>query len=178
MLKFLTRSSTDAINLIKKDHDKVKELFKAFDAADNLRDRRKIVAETLQELKLHAAVEEELFYPAVRKSLGKDMMTEADEEHHVAKILIAELDLMSGKEAHYCAKYNVLAECVRHHIKEEEGEMLPAARDLDLDMEELGNEMIAFKEEMMNVGLDLVLEEKMVALMKGVTESYTNKTKK
>ena len=81
----------------------------------------KIVREALTELKVHAAIEEEIFYPAVRKPVGKEIMNEADEEHHVAKLLIAELDVMDGSESHFDAKFHVLAENVRHHIKEEEG---------------------------------------------------------
>ena len=87
-----------------------------------------IVSRARTELKIHAALQEELFYPAVRKPVGKEVVNEADEEHHVAKLLIAELDRMDGSESHFDAKFTVLAENVRHHIKEEEDEMLPKAK--------------------------------------------------
>ena len=101
----------------------------------------RIVREALTELKVHAAIEEELFYPAVRKPVGKEIMNEADEEHHVAKLLIAELDRMDGSESHFDAKFRVLAENVRHHIKEEEGEMLPKARKVKVDFDALAEKM-------------------------------------
>lgn len=116
MLEFFTKTDDcNAISLLKKDHTKVKGLFDQFEKADSLREKRKIVAEAIVELKLHAAVEEDIFYPAVRKPIGKKVMNEADEEHHVVKVLIAELEEMDGKEGHYDAKFTVLAENVRHH---------------------------------------------------------------
>ena len=87
------------------------------------------------ELKIHAMIEEEIFYPAVRRQLSEDVMNEADEEHHVARVLIAELDRDGRGNDHREAKFTVLAESVRHHIREEEGEMLPKAKSLDLDFE-------------------------------------------
>ncbi len=70
-------------------------------------------------------------------------MNEADEEHHVAKLLIAELDAMDGSESHFDAKFQVLAENVRHHIKEEEDEMLPKAQGVKVDFEALAEKMSA-----------------------------------
>src|ERR1700679_1337695 len=101
----------DAINILKTDHEKVKNLFDQFEKADNLRQKKKIVAEALMELKIHAAIEEEIFYPAIRRKreVDTDLMNEADEEHHVAKVLIAELDQMNGSEEHFEAKFHVLS---------------------------------------------------------------------
>src|SRR5690606_27729554 len=120
---------TNAIRILKDDHKKVKDFFTQFESATRRSQKKKIVAQAIAALKIHAALEEDIFYPAVRKAVGKDIMTEADEEHHVAKVLIAELEEMDGSEAHYDAKFKVLAESVRHHIKEEEGKMLPKAAD-------------------------------------------------
>src|SRR4051794_32877346 len=89
-------------------------------------------------------------------------MNEADEEHHVAKLLIAELDAMDGSESHFDAKFHVLAENVRHHIEEEEGEMLPKARKAKLDFEALAEEMTARKEKLLADGVPPVGEESMV----------------
>lgn len=171
MFEFLTTSETDAINILKKDHDKVKEIFEQFEKADNLRDKRKLVAEALNELKIHASIEEEIFYPAVRRKIDEKIMTEADEEHHVAKVLIAELDEMDGKESHFDAKFKVLAENIRHHIKEEERDMLPKARSLDLNMEAIGLQMLERKEELLKKGVKPSAEDKMVAAAKGKGDS-------
>ncbi len=172
MLNFLTMTDDfDAISLLKKDHVKVKGLFDQFEKAHNLREKKKIVAEVIMELKLHAAVEEEIFYPAVRKLIGKEIMTEADEEHHVAKVLIAELEEMDGSENHYDAKFIVLSENLRHHIKEEEYDMLPKARTLQLDMNELGKQILARKENLKKTGVTIFAEEKMVAASKGKGDS-------
>jgi hypothetical protein len=83
-------------------------------------------------------------------------MNEADDEHHVAKVLIAELEEMDGRGDHFDAKFNVLAENVRHHIKEEESEMLPKAQELDLDFVRLGQRMLRRKEELLVSGLPTV----------------------
>src|SRR6478735_4673273 len=139
MFEFLT--TNPAVALLKEDHDRVKELFDRFEAAKTRSAKVKIVRAALTELKVHAAIEEELFYPAVRKAIGKEIMNEADEEHHVAKLLIAELDSMRGSESHFDAKFMVLAENVRHHIKEEENEMLPKAKVVKLDFDGLAEEM-------------------------------------
>ena len=91
---------TDAIAILKADHKKIKGLFKDFETSEGKRAKKKIVTEALLELKIHAALEEEIFYARVRRQVGKDIMNEADEEHHVAKLLIAELESMGGSESH------------------------------------------------------------------------------
>src|SRR3954451_6623967 len=102
-----------AIAILKKDHDTVKYLFDQFEKAEGAA-KEKIVAKAVMELKIHAAIEEEIFYPKVRAHVGGDIMNEADEEHHVAKVLIAELDSKSGDPGHREAKFTVLSESVRH----------------------------------------------------------------
>jgi hypothetical protein len=154
---------TDAVSLLKADHKKVKALFTQFENAENRREKKKIVAAALVELKLHAAIEEEIFYVAVRRTVGKDVMNEADEEHHIAKILIAELESMDGSESHYDAKFTVLAENVRHHIKEEESEMLPKAQTMKLNFEKLGAQMAERKQQLLETGFPPAGEEAMVA---------------
>src|SRR3954453_4652939 len=141
MFEFL--STNPAVALLKEDHERVKALFDRFEEAKGRAAKIKIVRAALVELKVHAAIEEELFYPAARKPVGKEIMNEADEEHHVAKLLIAELDAMDGSESHFDAKFKVLAENVRHHIEEEQGEMLPKAQKAKLDFEALAEEMTA-----------------------------------
>lgn len=163
MLEFLGLNKTDdAISLIKKDHETVKELFTDFEHASSRAEKRAIVAKVIEELKLHAEVEEKLFYARIRPELDKEIMTEADEEHHVAKFLIAELEQMDGSEEHYDAKFNVLAENIRHHIREEEGNMLPKAHGLDLDYVAMGEEMQRQKQKLLKNGFPVSAEEKMV----------------
>jgi|SRR5665213_1393107 len=153
----------NAISILIADHKRVKALFKKFEGASGRREKKKIVAESLLELKIHATLEEEIFYAAVRRKVGKDIMNEADEEHHVAKILIAELESMDGSEDHWEAKFTVLSENVRHHIKEEEGEMIPKARETKFDFEKLGEEMEARKQQLLTNGFPPVGEEIMAA---------------
>jgi hypothetical protein len=140
MSKTKTKSSTNAVTNLKADHQNVKGLFDEFEKTAERATKITIVSEALEELSLHATLEEELFYPAVREEIDDDdgLMNEADEEHHVAKILIAELDEMDGTESHYDAKFTVLAENVRHHIKEEEENMLPKAQKTEIDFDALG----------------------------------------
>ena len=160
MFEFLTPNP--AVALLKDDHGRVKDLFDEFEAAKGRAAKVKIVRRALTELKVHAAIEEELFYPAVRKRVGKELMTEADEEHHVAKLLIAELDRMDGSEDHFAAKFTVLAENVRHHIKEEEDVLLPKARAAMLDFAALAEKMRRRKEKLLADGVGPVGEEVMV----------------
>jgi hemerythrin superfamily protein len=152
----LAVSQPDAIDLLKNDHDSLKDLFDRFKKAVDRRAKAKIASQALNALKIHAVLEEEIFYPAVRQRVRKDIMNEADEEHHVANVLIAELEAMDGRGDHFDAKFNVLAENVLHHIKEEESEMLPKAQGLDLDFVKLGQRMLRRKEELLVGGLPAV----------------------
>ncbi len=169
MFDFLTPNP--AVALLKDDHDRVKDLFDRFEAAKDRAAKRKVVRAALTELKVHAAIEEELFYPAVRKAVGKEIMTEADEEHHVAKLLVAELDRMDGSEAHFDAKFRVLAENVRHHIKEEEGEMLPKAQGAKIDFTTLTEQMTRRKERLLETGVPPASEDVMVKAARGRGDS-------
>jgi hemerythrin superfamily protein len=149
MFDWFSKDENDAISILKTDHDNVKELFDQFEKADGAASKRRISRQAVNELKVHAAIEEEIFYPAVRQQVDdKDLMNEADEEHHVVHVLIAELDRMDGSEDHYNAKFTVLSENVRHHIKEEEGEMFPKARSLDIDFLELGQQILRRKQQL------------------------------
>jgi hypothetical protein len=170
MFEFLSNPE-NAINVLKKDHDKVKHLFEEFEDAETRGEKRKIAAQIIMELKIHATIEEEIFYPAVRREIGKDIMNEADEEHHVAKVLVAELDAMDGSEDHYDAKMHVLAENIRHHIREEEGEMMPEVRELNLDLNALGKELMIRKKELMKHGVPMNAEEKMIKLVHNSADS-------
>jgi hemerythrin-like domain-containing protein len=160
------KHGTNAITLLKEDHRKVKDLFDQFEDSEDSQEKMKIAQEALQELKIHAAIEEEIFYPTVREAMKEDeqsIMEEAEQEHHVAKVLIAELDQLKEMDEIYEAKFIVLAENVRHHIKEEEGEMLPEAKKTDADMEGLGEQMMQRKQELQERGVPATEEESMVS---------------
>ena len=144
----------DAITLLTTDHAKVKKLFKEFeslkegDGSDA--DKSALVTQICNELKVHAEIEEEIFYPAVRKAIEDgDLMDEALVEHAGAKELIAQLEDMSPDDELYDAKVTVLGEQIQHHVKEEEGEMFPKARKAKVDGEALGVQMTERKAELM-----------------------------
>jgi hypothetical protein len=156
-----------AIAILKKDHDTVKDLFDQFEKADSAAEKEKIITKAVHELKIHAVIEEEIFYPAVRKHVGAEIMNEADEEHHVARVLIAEIDAGGRGNDHRDAKFAVLAESVRHHIREEESEMLPKAKDLEIDFSALGQQMLDRKEELEEHGIPADAEHTMVGRVNG-----------
>jgi iron-sulfur cluster repair protein YtfE (RIC family) len=144
----------DAIALLTADHREVSDMFEQF---DNLGDRAKATKEKLKEkicqaLIVHTAIEEEIFYPAVRKAHfedADDMVDEAVVEHAAAKDLIQQLQDMQPDDDLYDAKVKVLGEEIEHHVKEEEEEMFPKARKSGLDMIALGQEMALRKQELL-----------------------------
>ena len=162
---------THAIAILKQDHATVKELFAEFDRTETLAAKDDLISQAVTALKLHAIVEEEIFYPAVRAHVGSKLMNEADEEHHVAKVLIAELDTAGKKNDHRDAKFTVLEESVRHHIKEEEHEMFPKAKEMDLDFEALGQQMLDRKKALLKEGIPSDAEHAMVAKANGNGDS-------
>jgi hemerythrin-like domain-containing protein len=99
---------------------------------------------------VHTALEEEIFYPAVREAIDdEDIMNEAAVEHETAKMLIEQLENMDSDDPNYYATFTVLGEYVKHHIKEEHGEMFPAAKKAKLDLEALAERMRSRKEELL-----------------------------
>src|SRR6266850_2284499 len=170
MLDFLMPEK-HAIAILKKDHDTVKDLFEQFEKAETPAAKEKIMDQAVTALKIHAVLEEEIFYPTVRAHVGSEVMDEAAEEHHVAKVLIAELDRNGSQNDRRHAKFSVLAESVRHHIKEEENEMLPKAKELDIDFEALGKRMLDRKKELLKDGIPADAEHAMVAKTNGRAHS-------
>jgi hemerythrin superfamily protein len=141
----------DAITMLKDDHKAVEQLFKRFEKAGPRAyvEKRDIVDRIIEELSVHAAVEEQLFYPVARATVPgtEDLALEAIEEHGVAKWVLAELEKMSPEDERFDAKVNVLIENVRHHIEEEEQDLFPKVRD-ELgrnDLSELGEAMAKAK---------------------------------
>jgi hemerythrin superfamily protein len=136
--------------MLERDHAKVKDLFEQFEDAQDARSRERIIQETLLELDVHATLEETLIYPAIRKKLDEeDIMDEALEEHHVAHVLMNELKRMRPSDRRYHAKFKVLGENIKHHVKEEEGTMFPKAEEVDLDWEKLEQKATEQKEALM-----------------------------
>jgi hemerythrin superfamily protein len=145
----------DAIDLLKADHKKVKELFRQYEeAGDRAYQKKKGIAEEVfTEITVHSTLEEELFYPAVKAKTdkdGKDLVAESIEEHHVVASLIEELKALDPKDERYDAKFTVLTENVEHHIEEEEGELFPEAEEVLGDaLKHLGTQMAERKEQLM-----------------------------
>jgi hemerythrin superfamily protein len=143
----------DAIALLTADHKKVKGLFSQFDKLKDgaAEEKSSLVADICNELKIHTAIEEELFYPAVREAIDdEDLMDEALVEHAGAKDLIAQLENMDTEDDLYDAKVTVLGEQIDHHVKEEEGSMFPKAKKTELDTVALGAKMLERKKELID----------------------------
>lgn len=141
----------DAVALLREDHKKVSALFEEFEKARSDRRKKEIVATICQELTVHAAIEEEIFYPAVKAALkDKELVPEAVVEHASVKDLIAQVRDQEPGGEEYDAKVKVMGEFVKHHVKEEQTEMFPKAKKAaHLDLVELGEQMQARKQELM-----------------------------
>lgn len=124
--------------LLQEDHDRFKDLFREFEETEIFQSKKQIFAVLAAEIKIHSAIEEELFYPAVlRRSEQEALVAESVQEHHVIDLLIAELEDMNpvdeSGEAEFVAKAKVLKENLEHHIDEEELEMFPQADECGLE---------------------------------------------
>jgi hemerythrin superfamily protein len=139
----------DVFEMLKADHRHVQDLFTKFEDADK-RARASIADETLTALEVHAALEEELVYPAVAEVIDdEELINEAKEEHHVAKVLIKELRKMDAEDEGFSTKFKVLGELVGHHIEEEEGEMFPQAQEGGFEPESISDEVSKRKAKLM-----------------------------
>lgn len=145
-------SADDAIGMLIADHKRVASLFAEFERLNNEgrdKDKASVVREICQELTVHTQLEEELFYPAVRKAINDvDQMDEALVEHACAKQLIRQLKDAAPSDELYDAKVTVLREQIDHHVEEEEGSMFPKARYSGLDARKLGSLMLARKKQL------------------------------
>jgi len=140
----------DAIALLEADHREVEGYFDAYEGAKSARDKKVLASKICAALRAHAQIEEELFYPAARKATrDADLLDEATVEHAGAKVLIAEIEAAQPGMPLYDAKVTVLGEQIRHHVKEEEGELFPKVRESRLDLKALGKAMAARKKELM-----------------------------
>jgi iron-sulfur cluster repair protein YtfE (RIC family) len=139
----------NAIQMIRQDHRKVEGLFKKFDQAKSNGVKKRICDQVIAELEVHTKLEEEIFYPAVRKKLGEqNMVEEAEQEHQQAKDIIQELKTMDGQDEQLEEKFSELVECIKHHVEEEQSEMLPKADESDMDLAHYGEQMTERKKEL------------------------------
>jgi hemerythrin superfamily protein len=139
----------DALELLKEDHHKVKELFEEAEGTEDQKEKNRIFSEIQSELETHARIEETVFYPAMEKHEElKDMVLESIEEHRQIKTLLKEIDNLKSDSEKFEPKFSVLMENVEHHAEEEEeGKMFPKIRQIcsEEDLEELGQELEAAK---------------------------------
>lgn len=121
----------NALTLLKQDHQNIESLFKRFEHAEDSQERKEISEKILEHLSIHAAIEEQVFYPAVRAKLVDETpaLLEALEEHHVTKLSLTEIEKLPASAERLPAKVRVLIESVRHHISEEEDGLFPKVRD-------------------------------------------------
>ena len=153
----------DAIKLLKQDHREVDGLFKEFEKLEKEGSGavEQVIATACTELKMHDRIEMEVFYPAVREAAREeeveDLLNEAEVEHSTVRQLIQTIEGMSADDEKRNAHFTVLAEYVKHHVKEEEREMFPKVKKLEsLDLKALGEQMQARKAELLSeMGVDM-----------------------
>ena len=133
----------DAIQLLKNDHRTVEELFEEFENTKGSKSKQRIASQICMELIVHAQIEEEIFYPAVKEAVEEEIYTEAHVEHDGAKVLIAEILDGDPDDEFYDANVKVLSEMIKHHVKEEEQRdgMFAQAKQGDVDLTGLGEQL-------------------------------------
>jgi hemerythrin superfamily protein len=138
--------SGGAINILTDDHNKVRGLFKYFAQLEGpgpTDARITVVQNICAELTIHAAIEEELFYPAARNAIDdEELIDEAEVEHATAKHLIQQLLPVNKDDSHFCAKVAVLREYTKHHMNKEETEIFPKVKHAKLDLSALGQQFM------------------------------------
>ena len=152
-----TDMTKDACDLLDADHKQVKKMFKEYEELTNSRGRTvaqkkmDLAHQICHELTVHAQIEEEIFYPALRAAIkDTDMLAEAEVEHQTAKDLIAQIEGMDEADEMFDAKVTVLGEYIDHHVKEEKNEIFPKARAArKLDLVAMREELETRKEELM-----------------------------
>ena len=166
----------DAISLLKADHKKVKGLFESYEKSRGR--KAEIAQEICLELLIHTTIEEEILYPACKGVVEDDLLDESYVEHDGAKMLIAEVEAGSPKEPFYDAKVKVLSEDIEHHVKEEEkpGGLFAQLRKGDVDLDALGAQMKARKDQLMAEMKGRKLPTPMTRTMSGAKVDYGSVT--
>jgi hemerythrin superfamily protein len=143
-------AGNNAVALLAEDHKMVEKIFKQFEklkkSDGDAAEKGELVRSACAALTVHAQVEEDLFYPAMYEAIdAEDELDEAEVEHATIKSLVSQLEEMEPGDELYDATFIVLAEYVRHHVKEEEGEIFPKAKKADLDLLALGEKLLERK---------------------------------
>ena len=143
-------AGSNAVAMLTEDHKTVEKIFKQFeklkknDGDDS--EKAELVRSACAALTVHAQIEEDLFYPAMYEAIdAEDELDEAEVEHATIKSLVSQLEEMKPADELYDATFTVLAEYVRHHVEEEEGEIFPKAKKADLDLQALGEKLLERK---------------------------------
>lgn len=145
-----TLKAQDATTLLRADHKLVSGLFAEYEKTRSSTKKKQLVSKICTELSVHAQVEEEIFYPAVKQALkDKELIPEATVEHATLKDLIAQVEGVEPDGEMFDAKIKVMCEYVEHHVKEEQNEMFPKAKSTGLDMVELGARLSERKAELL-----------------------------
>ena len=140
----------EAIALLRADHKMVDDLFKEYEKTRSTVRKQQLVATICKELSVHAQIEEEIFYPAVKEALrDKELIPEATVEHATLKDLIAQVEGVEPDGEMFDAKIKVMSEYVKHHVKEEQNEIFPKAKETTLDLVELGAKLAKRKAELL-----------------------------
>jgi hemerythrin superfamily protein len=151
-MRTMPEDTKDAIALLKDDHRKVEELFAEFEKASGDGRKERIAQQICLELSVHAAIEEEIFYPACDGKVDEDLVKESYVEHDAAKVMIAEIMAGEGQgDEFFDSKVKVLQEEIEHHVEEEEKRetgLFSQARKAELDMDALGAQLAARKREL------------------------------
>jgi hemerythrin superfamily protein len=154
-----------ALEMLTSDHRKVEHLFEKFEEMKEEDDASRVaIAQRIcSELTVHMQIEEDLVYPWLRENLDDTgMVAEAYVEHASGKQLIAEIMQVGEPDEEYDAKVKVLSEYIKHHVREEEGEIFPEVAGEEEELDELGQEMFARKAELMaEMGMDDEMPEEM-----------------
>jgi hypothetical protein len=140
---------SDAIALLEQDHHEVEDMFEQFEKLDSKTEKASLAAKICLALTVHTRIEEELLYPPAHDEIEEDIVDEAIVEHDGAKQLVAEIAAMKPSEHLYDAKVKVLSEYIKHHVKEERDEMFPQLRDSGIDLEDLGEQLMQRKLELL-----------------------------
>jgi len=152
-------ASTNALELLKRDHQEVDKLFKQYEQIkDGAEDSAKeeLVTQICDALTVHATIEEAIFYPAARQALpeeqGQDLLDEAAVEHQTLKDIIGRLETAPTSDPLYDAGVKVLSEYVKHHVREEETELFPKVRSSDMDLQAIGQQLEERKQQLEGQG--------------------------
>jgi hypothetical protein len=146
ILSPMTSNGQDALDLLRQDHAALYELFDSYANLESHDEKEALVNHIIRGLTVHARIEEEIFYPALRRALGeREVMDLADVQHAVIRKLMADLNNSRADASHFDAKVKALGELVAWHAREAEGTIFDEARDSDLDLPAMGGQLGAYR---------------------------------